>query len=118
MSEPVPLTSADVALIERAARPTAAAGRVLVGLGAAMLLATAALAVLLSGQLAAEFKTVAEAKAYTYGLLIGRLTAGAAAAGAAFGGVTLAAGWFLLAGPLRDRDRLIAKLTGGGAPRR
>ena len=113
MGEPVELTPAEVALIDRAARPAAGAGRVLVGLGAAMLLGTAGLAALLGAQLDANFETPAEAEAYAYGLLIGRLTAAAAAAGAAFGAVTALTGWLLLAGPLRERDRLIAKLTGG-----
>ena len=114
MTDPVPLTPAEVALVDRAARSAAGAGRVLVGLGVAMLLGTAGLAVLLGSQLHANFETPAEAKAYAYGLLIGRLTAAAAAAGAAFGAATAATGWLLLAGPGRERDRLIVKLTGGG----
>ena len=113
VTDPVPLTPAEVALIERAARPAAAAGRLLIGLGVVMLLATAGLAVLLGSQLRAEFETPAETKAYAYGLLIGRLTAAVAAAGAAFGAVTALTGWLLLAGPVRERDRLIVKLTGG-----
>ena len=113
MADPVPLTPAEVALIERAGRPTKAAGRLLVGLGAAMLLATGVLAALLGGQLGATYENDAETNAYAYGLLIGRLTAGLAAAGVAFGAVTAAVGWSLLAGPVAERDRLIRKLTGG-----
>ena len=115
MADPIPLTSVEVALIDRAARPAAGAGRVLMGLGIAMLLGTAGLAVALGSQLDATFETPAETKAYAYGLLIGRLTAGAAAAGLAFGAVTLFAGWLLLRGPIAERDRLIRKLAADAA---
>ena len=113
MTDPVPLTPAEVALIERAGRPTAAAGRLLLGLAAAILVATGVLFVALSGQLRGAFETEPEARAHAYGLLIGRLTAGLAAAGGAFAAVVGVTGWLLVAGPVRERDRLIRKLTGG-----
>ena len=111
MGEPAPLTPAERRLLDSAARPKRSAGRLLVGLGVAMLVGTALLSVLLTGQLAATFETDAEANAYAYGLLLGRITFGLAAAGAAFGLFTLFAGSLLLAGPIAERDRLIVKLA-------